>query len=512
MAVILIIDDEKSIRVTSTALLKAAGHSVFTASGHAEAMAQVDEQDIDVAVVDVLLGPDNGVDIAKAIRNQEPNTQIIFVTGEPELQSAREAIQLHAFDYLSKPVGKDVIIGVVGRAAEEKQRRDAGDRAKEEQGRYKQELEAKVEERTAEIALRERQYRELVENLNDVIFEVTVEGLISYISPIVEAVLGYRADQLVGNVFEPLIHPDDLAQIRQALADQLAGHIYPSEYRMLKQDGSYLWVKSSSRLMRAEDGRPSGIRGVLTNINERKAMEAHLAEAGKMKALGTLCAGVSHEYNNILMGIVGYAHHLKKQLKAGSVGYGYAEKIQSLSDQAAEVSRQLLNYSRPDSRDRQEVDLDMIVNEAVETFGGVLGEDLNIVLTLQSGARVSLNKAHFREILLNLLLNSRDAMSGGGKIIVKTSRHRPDAETGKRWGLGNAHDYAELSVTDPGKGMSPDVLDRVFEPFFTTKEVGQGTGLGLSSASGILRSHGGAIAIESEPGKGTTVKVYLPVV
>ncbi len=277
---VLVVEDEKSIRLTMAMFLEAAGHTVHTAASRTEATALVDEHDFDVAILDILLGQDNGVDIAKAIRDRNPNTQIIFATGAPEVRSSREAIHLHAFDYLTKPVGKEQLLEVVSRAAEEKQRRDAYDQAQEQQEHYQKELEGKVVERTAELAQREKQYRELVENLNDVIFELAIDSHFSYISPVVEVVLGYRPADLVGQAYEPLIHPDDLARIRQAFEHQLAGRIYPSEYRMRKQDGSYMWVKTSSRSVLTADGQPAGIRGVMTDISERKRAEDRLRFLG----------------------------------------------------------------------------------------------------------------------------------------------------------------------------------------------------------------------------------------
>jgi PAS domain S-box-containing protein len=279
MANVVLVDDEKSIRLTLSEFLERAGHETRLAGSATEAIALLEEQDADVAVVDILLGRDNGIALARQILEHRVNTQIVLMTGEPEVQSARDAIHLHLFDYLAKPVRKGQIIDVVALAAAEKRRRDEYDVLQQERQRYTEDLEERVAERTAQLTASELRYRALVESLNDIVFEVSAEGTVTYVSPIVVSVLGYLPHEIVGRSFDPLIHPDDLDGCRQAFREHMAGNPYPVEYRMLRKDGSDCWARLSAGTVQDEDGQITGVRGVLTDITERKRSEEALRES-----------------------------------------------------------------------------------------------------------------------------------------------------------------------------------------------------------------------------------------
>ena len=279
MARILIADDEKSIRVTLAEFLRQACHRTYAAKDARGVVALTRKHAIDVAVLDILLGDDNGLNVARKILKIRPNTQIVLITGEPRVQSAREAIHLHVFDYLVKPVNKKTVIEVVDRAAVEKLRRDEYDRMQEERKRYHNRLEHEVAERTAELAQSENRYRSLAENTRDTLCALDEHGLITYIGPQARR-YGFDPADLVGQAFLDLVSPDDrrrlAADFEQALSQ---GETIPSEFRVKAPDGNTYWFEERSTIQRNTEGAVIGFTGVLRDITERKRAETAAQES-----------------------------------------------------------------------------------------------------------------------------------------------------------------------------------------------------------------------------------------
>jgi len=246
------------------------------------------------------------------------------------------------------------------------------------------------------------------------------------------------------------------------------------------------------------------------DVTETRRAALKALSAQKLESLGHLCAGVSHEYNNVLMGILGYAFHLEKRLRESEAERVLAERIKHLAERAAHISRQLLDFSRPPTEERVSVEVDKFVRQVITTLEHVIGEDIEVRIETDSGARVLGNPGQLQDVLVNLVLNARDAMPNGGTLRVGTSRAAPDPSLAGRLGVSDQRPYACLEVEDTGVGMDAATLDRAFEPFFTTKPPGSGTGLGLSAALGIVKGHDGAFEVTSRPGEGTRATVYLP--
>jgi len=245
-------------------------------------------------------------------------------------------------------------------------------------------------------------------------------------------------------------------------------------------------------------------------MGERQRVEARLIEVQKLEAVARLSGGIAHDFNNILTVILSYTTMLADELGEGHRAYDDLLQMRAAGERGADLTRQLLAFSRRQVLRPRTVDLNDIVHDMEKMLGRLIGEDIELVTQPLAGrALVSVDPGQIEQVIMNLAVNARDAMPKGGKLTMEIGRADLDAAAvaGRPIPPGS---YRLLKVTDNGMGMQPDVLERIFEPFFTTKEVGKGTGLGLATVLGILQQSGGDVRVTSEPGKGTTFCIYLP--
>jgi signal transduction histidine kinase len=248
-------------------------------------------------------------------------------------------------------------------------------------------------------------------------------------------------------------------------------------------------------------------------IAERKRAEAQLLQAQKMEAIGELAGGVAHDFNNLLTAIIGYGHLLKNESSKDTRTSAYVGEILSAAERAAILTNDLLTFSRKQIINLQPVNLNKIIKDMEKLLLRVIGEDIELsTLLTDTDLTIMADSTQIGQILMNLVTNAQDAMPKGGSFFVRTDRVELNGEYIKAYGYGNPGSYAILSVEDTGTGMHENIRGRIFEPFFTTKEVGKGTGLGLSMVYGIVKQHDGYINVYSEPGRGTTFNILLPLI
>jgi PAS domain S-box-containing protein len=260
-----------------------------------------------------------------------------------------------------------------------------------------------------------------------------------------------------------------------------------------------------------EDGHLVRVWGTQRDVSEQRHLEEQFRQAQKMEAVGQLAGGIAHDFNNLLTAILGNTQLLLRDLPPGDVKRGDVEEIRKASERAASLTRQLLAYSRRQMLQPEVLDLNVVVADLDRMLRRLIGEHIALATVLaQDLGRVRADPNQIEQVLVNLAVNARDAMPGGGKLTIETS----NAELDEHWAsehLGaHAGSYVMVAVTDTGTGMEPAVRAHLFEPFFTTKEVGKGTGLGLATVYGIVKQSGGYISVYTEPGHGTSFKVYLP--
>jgi len=358
----------------------------------------------------------------------------------------------------------------------------------------------------------EKRYRELFEASKDTVFIVDTRGRLVDINPAGSELLGYAKEELLAL---DLVH--DLHVSRQARTEfrhKLVpeGYVKDAELELKRKDGGTVIVHVSASLMHDARGKLTGYRGIAHDVTERKRLEHRLLQSQKMESIGLLAGGVAHEFNNLLTAIIGFADELQESLD------GHDERsrsnirtIRSAARQAAKFTRSLLSFSRQQVMNRRPVAVNDVINDSVKLLLKMFPKDIHFSLDLAvEMPTVMADSGQLGQVIMNLAINSRDSMPGGGQISITTRQAVLDLETARENGLEAPGDYLVISFSDNGAGMDAGTLERIFEPFFTTKDVGKGTGLGLSIVYGIIKQHKGSILAESTPGKGTTFLVYLP--
>jgi len=511
VARVLVVDDERGLRITMRQFLLDAGHEAETAGTAREAMALIEEGRFDVVVLDIILPEISGLSLLAMIRRSSPDTSVIMVTGEPTFETAAEAVRCGAFDYLSKPVLGDDLCACVAKAA-----RVAVLQLENRQ--YREKLEKLVDERTAELRKSERRYRLLAENATDVIFTMDLEFGITYCSPSVTRIRGFSVEEMMALSPAENIAPHSLEKAMKVLAEELSldreadpRRVRRLELELANRDGTTSWHEMSLTFLRDEEGLPVEVLGVSRDITRRRQAEEQLRQSQKMEAVGRLAGGVSHDFNNLLSAILGSVGLLRSQVEPDSPLLADIEEIEQAGMRAADLTRQLLAFSRDGTHEPTLVDISVVIGDMLRMLRRIIGEDVRLVTDLGDDLPpVSVDKGHVEQILVNLAVNARDAMPGGGTLSITTSLLHPDDLPGELGPCPGAKPCVRIEVSDTGTGIDPGVIEHVFEPFFTTKEEGQGTGLGLSTVYGIVRQSGGTISVTSVAGGGTSFEVLLP--
>jgi len=370
-----------------------------------------------------------------------------------------------------------------------------------------------TERKRADDALRasEERYRLLFERNLAGVYHTTLDGRILDCNESFarmfgcasrEEVLAHRAWDFY---FDPAEREAELARLR---AQKTLSNY---EARLRRKDGSTLWVLENESLIDGEEGWPEIIEGTIIDITERKHLEEQLRQGQKMEAVGRLAGGVAHDFNNLLTIISGYSQLLLGVHRAEEVPWTYAQEIKKAADRAASLTRQLLAFGRRQVLQPRALDLNAVVAELQKMLRRLISEDIELVTVPDYQlARVKADPGQIEQVILNLVVNARDAMPGGGKIIIETANVCVDDSFTRRHPVMLPGSYVSLAVSDTGTGMDAETQRHIFEPFFTTKESGKGTGLGLATVYGIIKQSGGYIWVYSEPGRGTTFKIYLP--
>lgn len=372
-----------------------------------------------------------------------------------------------------------------------------------------------TEMKRASLALEESgaELRSIVENAPYAIYRTTVEkgGRFIYANPAMVKMLGYNsAQEVLGLNLERDVYFDvqDRTRIIEAMRSQ--GEYRDLEIRWQRKDGKELTIRSSGRLMRSEDGREY-FESIAEDVSERRLLERQLRQAQKMEAIGRLAGGIAHDYNNILHVISGYSEIAKDKVAAEHPVANYLLQIKAAADKATRLTRQLLMFSRQQVVFPKVVDLNAVVSNILQMLNRAIGEDIQLSFNSEPNLSTILaDVGQLEQVLMNLVVNARDAMPGGGEIIISTQNADLDESYQTLHSPVSPGSYVMLSVSDTGTGMDEITKSHLFEPFFTTKEPGKGSGLGLSTVYGIVKQSGGYIWVYSEVGHGATFKIYFP--
>jgi two-component system NtrC family sensor kinase len=365
----------------------------------------------------------------------------------------------------------------------------------------------------AEQALRqsEEKYRELFENATYGIFRSQLDGALLDVNPALVAMLGYSSKEelLTRNLSRDLYEdPADRRSILDSYGP--SGRVSGCEVNWKRKDGKIIVVRISGGAFRRQDGSFSHFEVIVEDITGRRSLEAQFRQAQKMEAVGLLAGGISHDYNNLLGVILGNADLLLETTPTG-VQQHYADQIKKATRRAAELTRQLLAFSRKQILYPVILDLNAVVRDVGKILQRLIGEDVQIVTDLETSLdSTRADRGQIEQILMNLATNARDAMPNGGKFTIRTGNAELGPDDVALHPYAKLGPYVRLSVNDTGVGMTDAIRHRVFEPFFTTKPEGRGTGLGLATVYGIVKQSTGYIWVSSAPGAGATFDIYLP--
>ncbi len=451
-------------------------------------------------------------------------TEYVLRTGEPVLVSPELAAELErrgevellgspSVDWLGVPLtadGRTVGVLAVQSYAE-------GTRYTERDRQLLEFVSAHIamaveRKRAHEAALRsEEKYRTLVDGVQDVIFALDHEGRLTALNPAFDAITGWSRTQWLGQLFDGLLHPDDVPAARRLfLAAETETAPGPCELRVRTSGGKYVVGEFRAHAQR-RGAAVAGVLGIVRDITQRRALEDQLRQAQKMEAVGQVAGGVAHDFNNLLTAVLSSADLLRTQLLPGSP---LLEDVQTISDAAtrgAELTRKLLAFSRRQPLRFEHISLGTAAGDFIRLARRVVPESVRLVLRVEDdNATIKADRVALEQILMNLVTNARDAMPDGGAILIEVRRSVLDEEhrSAQEWGAPGA--YVVLSVSDTGCGMDAETQSHIFEPFFTTKPADRGTGLGMPMVYGLAKQHDGFLHVYSEPGHGTTMRLYFP--
>ncbi|MGC8927493.1 MAG: transporter substrate-binding domain-containing protein [Myxococcota bacterium] len=366
----------------------------------------------------------------------------------------------------------------------------------------------RAERFASELLETEKRFLNLYRNIPDIIYTMSLNGQFLEMNPSGLAYLGYNESDLKDLRMERLIVEEDLERARKGIEARLSGESGPMVFRVKKKNGEILYIETRGALL-YKDGKPYAIQEIGRDITEQKKMEERLLESQKLESLGLLAGGIAHDFNNILMSIVNYIEFIKKDYGNKDLFFQDIKHLKNSADRATRLVQQLLGFSRKQMILPQVMDVNEHITHFVSSISNLLGENIKTELRLsEKKPFIFADRSQFEQILMNLAVNSRDAMPDGGRLIFSTEIVKLSNEI-----EGNniySGDFVVISVKDTGCGIEEHNLKKVFEPFFTTKPVGKGTGLGLSMVYGAMKQNGGFVRIESKVGFGTEVWLYFP--
>jgi PAS domain S-box-containing protein len=360
----------------------------------------------------------------------------------------------------------------------------------------------------------EAKYRKLVEQVAAIsyIAELGLHGEWLYVSPQVETMFGFTPQEWLteSRSWIQHVHPDDHRVIEIAEETSKRGERFQAEYRVIRKDGRVIWVSDTAVVVAGGDAHRL-MEGIIVDITERKHLETQLQQARRMEAIGRLAGGIAHDFNNLLTIIKGYTELALARPRISAELHADIERIEDASDRATTLVRQLLAFSRRQVLQPRLIDLNSIVMGLDKLLRRLMDEDIEMfTMPGEDIGTIKADPAQVEQVIMNLVVNARDAMPSGGRLTVETSNVELDAGYASEHVTVRPGRYVMLAVSDTGVGMSPETVAHIFEPFYTTKESGRGTGLGLSTVYGIVKQSGGYIWVYSEPGHGSSFKVYLP--
>ncbi len=499
---VLYVEDDIFIRKVMLNILSKNVREVYTAENGLEGLNLYKKLHPDIVLTDIRMPVMDGLEMAAQIKFANRNAPIIVTTAYGDTENLLRSIEIGIDSYVLKPIDKNKLIRVLRRYAEEIR------------------LKKKLHEQEEAVATAHALLMAAIEQSPSgiLVFDAPT-GNIRIANAAALAIRGETKSKLVdiSMMQQPqnwgFCHPDgkpyEYYELPQSVAIMTGATVRDLEMLIKRDSGEVRWVIASAAPVM--DSKNSIVASILIfqDITERKRLSEQLHQAQKMEAVGQLTGGIAHDFNNILTAIIGYSSLIKNNLSPDDPNILYIDQVLNSAEKAADLTRNLLAFSRKQIISPKQANLNEIVTSVQRLISRLIGEDIDLTINLQSGdIPVFVDSGQIEQVLLNLAANARDAMPRGGKLTITTT-----VTTLNEGGLVNKNDnkrYAMIIVSDTGTGIDKKIIDKIFEPFFTTKEKGKGTGLGLAMAYGIIKQHNGYIFVSSEVGKGTEFRIYLP--
>lgn len=341
-----------------------------------------------------------------------------------------------------------------------------------------------------------------------------VNGNLEYVNPQFFRISGYAPRNMIGLNVKSLqptgSQTDDFQEAWESVG---ADNIWRGEMQIKKQDGECFWAYLTLLPLKNPEGHVNSMMMIMEDTSEKRQLEAQLIQSQKLEGIGQLAGGVAHDFNNILTAIIGYAQLVYLNMQSDDTNRGHIKHILDYSEKAATITKSLLAFSRKQTTNLSCFNVNDLISDFQKLLLRLMPENIEIQTQFTSQKlSVLVDQVQLEQVIMNLATNARDAMPDGGLIIIATNMTEIDQEFIKSNGYGRTGSYAQITMADMGRGMNRQTLDKIFEPFFTTKEPGKGTGLGMTIVYNIVSRHNGFITVESEPGKGTRVRILLPIV
>lgn len=507
------------------------GAKFFACRSGEEGIAMALDKKPDIILLDVVMPGLNGFETCKRIKEdiRLKNIPVAFLTAvKPDADICEKSIEAGAEAFISKPFELwELLVQIRGllkiKAANISQQA--------ERAKLQQMVELRTQELAEQLTLREKALESLKESeaLFKAVFTESPMGICLVdansgrflrANPMMAKITGRSQEELGQLDWIGITHPEDIDEQLRDMIGMSTGEkkVLRMEKRYLRPDGSPVWVKLTVTPLPAFDNANARYLGMVEDISaakaaeqERASLEEQLRQSQKMETAGSLAGGIAHDFNNMLSAILTYSDLLLNAIKEDDARRADVEEIKKTGLRAAALTRQLLAFSRKQVLQPKILDVNTVISGMKAMLHRLIGEDIKLTtLTPDSPILIKADPGYLEQVLLNLCVNARDAMPKGGELTLESSTVRIDTEYINRHGTLVPGEYAMLSVSDTGCGMSAETKTHIFEPFFTTKPRDKGTGLGLSTVHGIVKQSGGTIIVYSEEGQGTVFKLYFP--